>query len=402
MLLLSMLLMRAVLCAPLVLPGMSHNPLAHESGAGGSNPSHLLAPADAHDDADAASAEPTTQPSGTAAAATTQRADQKTIIDTFASTRLGQLAQGKKKVTLDEMKDPAFWIDTIRDLVIAVVSFVPRLIVSAVFLLVFWGVYRGIRRIALASMSRAHVDESVRELMGKLIKWCVMGFGLVIACNQVGIPIVAMLTGFSIIGLAVGFAAQETLANFIASVVIFWDKPFKVGDIIQVDGTGGQVQRVTFRSTRLLTGDGEVLVLPNTAMLAHKLTNVSANPTLRVRVPIGIAYKESIDAARAALMPLMTEDERVLKDPAPDVIVTACADSSVNLEMRFWIEDEMIHRVLYTEILEKAKKALDTAGICIPFPHLQLLVEETPATRNLRLAGQGPAESSDQPAPLAA
>jgi small conductance mechanosensitive channel len=263
-------------------------------------------------------------------------------------------------------------------------------------------VYRGIRRIALASMTRAHVDQSVRELMGKLIKWCVMGFGLVIACNQVGIPIVAMLTGFSIIGLAVGFAAQETLANFIASVVIFWDKPFKVGDIIQVDGTGGQVQRVTFRSTRLLTGDGEILVLPNTAMLAHKLTNVSANPTLRVRVPIGIAYKESIAAARAALMPLMTEDSRVLKDPAPDVIVTACADSSVNLEMRFWIEDETCHRAMYTEVLEKAKNALDAAGICIPFPHLQVLVEETSAARKMRLAGEVAADDQAERTALAA
>src|SRR5205814_7583762 len=116
----------------------------------------------------------------------------------------------KKKVSLEEMKDPGFWIDTIRDLVITVATFVPRVLVSAIFLFVFWAVYRGIRRLAVASMNKGHVDESIRDLMVKIIKWTVMGFGLVIACNQVGIPIVAMLTGFSIIGLAVGFAAQET------------------------------------------------------------------------------------------------------------------------------------------------------------------------------------------------
>src|SRR2546423_11094584 len=190
------------------------------------------------------------------------------------------------------MKDPAFWIDTIRDLVVAVVGFIPRVIVSVIFLVVFWGVYRGIRRIALASMAKAHADESVRELMGKLIKWCVMGFGLVIACNQIGIPIVAMLTGFSIIGLAVGFAAQETLANFIASVVIFWDKPFKMGDWLEIGDTYGRVQRVTFRSTRLLDLNGQLIVYPNTYMLSNRVSNHTTHPLTRVAVPIRVGYQE--------------------------------------------------------------------------------------------------------------
>src|SRR5207237_7371420 len=123
---------------------------------------------------------------------------------------------------------------------------------------------RAIRRFALGSMTRAKVDESIRDMLIALIRWTVMGFGIVIACNQLGIPIVAMLTGVSIIGLAVGFAAQETLANFIAGIVIFLDKPFRVGDWIEIENTFGQVRRVSFRSTRILNLDGEVIVLPNT------------------------------------------------------------------------------------------------------------------------------------------
>src|SRR6185295_5944218 len=161
-------------------------------------------------------------------------------------------------------------------------------------------IYRGIRRMAVRNMKQGEVDSSIRDLLASLIKWVVMGFGIVIACNQLGIPIVAMLTGVSIIGLAVGFAAQETLANFIAGIVIFLDKPFKVGDWIQIDGTYGQVRRVSFRSTRLLDMDGEVIVMPNTYMLSHKVVNQTPHPLNRVNVRIGIAYNSSIDQARAA------------------------------------------------------------------------------------------------------
>jgi small conductance mechanosensitive channel len=300
---------------------------------------------------------------GAGAGATTQPAvaadEDAGLMHTFSHTTLGQLAQGKKKVSLNEMKDPAFWIDTIKDLVIAVAGLVPRILVSLIFLVVFWGVYRGLRKILHASLAGANVDDSIRELLTKGLKWGVMGFGLVIACNQVGIPIVAMLTGFSIIGLAVGFAAQETLANFIAGIVIFWDKPFRVGDIISVEGTFGEVQRVTFRSTRMITGDGEMVVMPNTAMLNRKLINNSAQPKVRVRVPIGLPAKTPAERARAVLMPLLNDDPRVLKDPAPSVLVTECTEARLTLEMRFWTEAADQLRAIHFETLGRAKAALE-------------------------------------------
>src|SRR6266542_5756672 len=136
-------------------------------------------------------------------------------------------------------------------------------------------------------MTKANVDPSIRDMLSHLVKWTIMGFGIVIACNQIGIQIAALLTGVSIIGLAIGFAAQETLANFIAGIVIFWDKPFRVDDWIEMDGVFGQVQRVTFRSTRILNVDGEAIVFPNTHMLSGKLSNHSAHPLTRISVPIG-------------------------------------------------------------------------------------------------------------------
>ncbi|HEX4055625.1 MAG TPA: mechanosensitive ion channel family protein [Tepidisphaeraceae bacterium] len=278
-------------------------------------------------------------------------------------------------VTLKDMMDFQFWQQSVNTLVLGTLAFVPKLLAALILFGIFWLIYRMIRRIVLGSMARAHVDSSIRDMLGSLIKWSIMGFGLVIACNQVGIEIAALLTGVSIIGLAIGFAAQETLANFIAGVVIFWDKPFKVGDWIIIDGMFGRVLRVSFRSTRMLNLNGETIVLPNTYMLANRVANHSTHPVVRVEIPIGIAYKESIDKARTALLATVDGDQRICKDPAPSVVVSQCADSSVNLLLRIWTRDEAIEKDVLHDYLEKAKKALDAANIEIPFPHVQLLLD---------------------------
>jgi len=290
-------------------------------------------------------------------------------------------------VTLKDMQDFKFWQGSVNTIVLGTLSFIPKLLAALILFGIFWVFYRIVRRIIIGSMSRAHVDSSIRDMLSTLLRWSILGFALVIACDEIGIQIAALLTGVSIIGLAIGFAAQETLANFIAGVVIFWDKPFKVGDWIIIDGMFGKVLRVSFRSTRMLNLNGETVVMPNTYMLSNRVANHSTHPVIRVDIPIGIAYKESIDNARAALLAIVHGDERICKDPPPSVVVTACADSSVNLVIWLWIHDESVEKSIFYEYLEKAKKALDAAHIEIPFPHMQLLLENTPAIATLR--GEG-------------
>jgi small conductance mechanosensitive channel len=117
------------------------------------------------------------------------------------------------------------------------------------------------------------------------------------------------------------------------------------------------------------------------------VSNHTTHPLTRVSVPIGIAYKESIDDARQALLNATQGDDRIAPDPAPQVVVAACADSSINLMLRFWIRDESIEKLIVFEYLERSKKALDQANIQIPFPHMQLLVEDTPAIHSLTGGG---------------
>jgi small conductance mechanosensitive channel len=321
-----------------------------------------------------ATSQPTTQPVIVVQATPPTPGNSGNLIDAFGHTRLIQLAEGKQTATLHDMLQPAFWIDTIKELVVAAISFIPSLLGAILFLIIFWLVYRAVRRILNGAMQRANVDTSIRDMLVTLSKWIIMGFGVVIACNQVGIPIVAMLTGVSILGLAVGFAAQETLANFIAGIVIFWDKPFKVGDWVTVEGTFAQILRITFRSCRMLNLDGEVIILPNTSMLSNKLANHSTHPLSRINIAIGISYNASITAARAALLKAVQGDHRIRTTPPPEVVVDKLADSSVNLLLRFWIDEEKLERKIHYEYNEMVKLALDEAKIEIPYPHLQVLV----------------------------
>jgi len=343
----------------------------------------------------AAQASPTTAPAG----ATTQSTTQPAQTGVHGGKDLGEIdlikvIKGEKSLTVEQIFQLGYWVDFGKDFVFGIIGFIPKLF-AAVFLFgIFWVIYRCIRRMVIGGMTRAGVDESIRDMLASLLKWAILGFGMVIAGNQIGIQIAALLTGVSIIGLAVGFAAQETLANFIAGIVIFWDKPFRVGDWVEIDGVYAQVQRVTFRSTRLLAGNGDMIVMPNTVMLANKLRNRTTNPKTQVKVMIGIAYRESIEHARAVLLATTVGDSRLCVDPPPCVTVAECADSAVNLAFSMWTQDEASEGTLRSEYLEKAKNALDTAGISIPFPHVQLLLEPAVAGSISATTQQAPARLS--------
>jgi small conductance mechanosensitive channel len=335
-------------------------------------------------------AAPATQPTASAATQpTTQPTTQPAQASTGANGKeLGQIdlikvIKGEKALTVEQIFQLGYWVDFAKDFLFGIIGFIPKLFAAVFLFAIFWVIYRFVRRVVVGGMARAGVDASIRDMLSSLLKWSILGFGLVIAGNQIGIQIAALLTGVSIIGLAVGFAAQETLSNFIAGIVIFWDKPFKVGDWIEIDGVYAQVQRVTFRSTRLAAGNGDVVVMPNTTMLSSKLRNRTTNPMTQVKIDIGIAYSASIAHAREVLLGTINGDWRICIDPAPGVSVTACADSSVNLALSFWTREEGLEGALRAEYLEKAKNALDAAGISIPFPHVQLVVDPPAAAEGL-------------------
>jgi len=275
------------------------------------------------------------------------------------------------------------------------VAFVPRLALALVIMFSFWLLYRIVRRPLGAALRHTGLHEKlVGMLVDGIFRYSVFVFGLVMALSQLGVNVGAAIAGLGVVGIAVGLAAQDSLANTIAGFTIFWDRPFIVGDYVTVAGEYGRVQDITLRSTRIRTPRNSYVVIPNKRIIDEVLENDSKQGELRVDVPIGIAYKENTHAARKALLVAIAGLDHVLADPAPDVVVEACADSSVNLVMRVWVGDAKARQTVQFATMEAGKRALDAAGIQIPFPHLQVFwedVEERVVRKLAPLAASGPA-----------
>jgi len=249
--------------------------------------------------------------------------------------------------------------------------------VSALFVLaLMYLVYRIFRKGASQALTHsAHVDRGLESLLLKSLSVVAWTFIMVMVLAQFGVNVSALLAGLSIAGIAVGFAAKDSLENFISGITIMIDRPFRVGDQVMVDGTYGTVQEITLRSTRLLTLNNEIMVMPNVLMINQKLTNHALMGNLRIEVFFGIAYKESPEAARAAVLPLVRGDARVSDVPASTVDVIGLGNSSVDMVLRFYTRQTDQEIPLKAEYTEKVFYALREAGIEIPFPHLQLFID---------------------------
>ncbi|HKB71264.1 MAG TPA: mechanosensitive ion channel family protein [Thermoanaerobaculia bacterium] len=272
-------------------------------------------------------------------------------------------------------------LDTfVKAVLVKVADFLPSLLGAVIVLVAFWGLHRLLRGMLNRSLS-ARTSLLAADILRKLLKYVVLGIGLLMAASQLGFNVLSMLAGLGVAGLAVGLAAKDTMANFIAGLIILWDKPFALGDDVEIGETPGWVRHIELRTTILEDIDGNDVILPNSDVVAKKIINYSRTPRSRLHVPIGIAYGANIEAARTALLAAAAGDARLLESPAPVVIVTELADSAVVLELIVWAADPSRRRLLRAEYLERAKNALDRAGIPIPFPQREVRLLGTAAAR---------------------
>jgi len=256
------------------------------------------------------------------------------------------------------------------------VAFLPNLFVAILIIVAAYIGSRIVRAVLRKALKRAHFEGVLIELLvDNILHYAIIILGLIMALSQLGVNVTAALAGVGVVGIAMGFAAQDTVANVISGILIFWDKPFVVGDWIETEGEYGKVTNITLRTTRIRTPRNTYVVVPNKRIIDEVLENFSKHGELRVDASIGIAYKEDIGKAREALLAAARKVEGVLEEPAPDVIIDELGGSSVNMKVRVWIENAANNRRTLFQLTETAKIALDEAGIEIPFPHLQLFVD---------------------------
>ena len=210
-------------------------------------------------------------------------------------------------------------------------------------------------------------DKTLENFSINLLSWTLKILLFILVITQLGIETTSLVAVIGAAGLAVGLALQGSLSNFAGGVLIIVLKPFKVGDWIEAKGVSGSVKETSLFYTKLNTFGNQLAIIPNGALTNDNIINYTVEGKRRDAITIGISYESNIKLAKEILVNLMEEQEDIMKDPAPVVVVTELADSSVNLSLRFWaLNEHFWDRHWYT--IEEAKSRLEAAGITIPFP----------------------------------
>jgi small conductance mechanosensitive channel len=216
-------------------------------------------------------------------------------------------------------------------------------------------------------------DWLARIVAHTVYKFFVTVLTLAAALSQLGIHVGAALTGLGVIGLAIGFIAQDSLSNIVSGFLISIDKPFRVGDYITLGSHYGRIELITMRSTRIRTQDNTYVVIPNQKIINDVVVDHTTNGDTRIVVKVSVTYESSVEAARMAILKEVASIEDVLGTPAPDVVVDKLGDSGVDLFVRVWIADASKERKVFFKTTETVKRALDQARIPIAYPHIQLV-----------------------------
>ncbi|WP_067033853.1 mechanosensitive ion channel family protein [Allomuricauda sp. CP2A] len=247
-------------------------------------------------------------------------------------------------------------------------EFGPKLITALVIYIVgMWVIKRivgGTRKV----MSKSKYDESLQRFLLNLFSWALKIFLLIIVISRLGVDVTTFAAVIAAAGLAVGLALQGSLSNFAGGVLLMIFKPYRIGDLIEAQGVLGVVKEIEIFTTKMVTPQNKLAIVPNGAMANGNIINYTAEGRMRVDTVIGVGYGEDIKKTKEVLLKVLTENPKVLQDPAPSVNVMELADSSVNFAVRPFCKPEDYWDV-YFSTHENCKLALDAAGIEIPYPH---------------------------------
>lgn len=261
--------------------------------------------------------------------------------------------------------DPAMLAEVFTRLITDVIV---GLMTFAAFYLLWWIA----DHVTRAALRRGNVDATSSSFIMTLLKFIMLTFGVMQALTATGINTAALLTSLGIAGLTIGFAARDSLSNLISGILIFLDRPFVIGDLVEVEGHYGRVDRITLRSTRVVTSDGRMLAVPNSSVINSIVASYTNFPNLRLDVAVTISVKEDVDRARDMLLGLVHDDPDYMKDPQPRVVVTGLNDYNTAIELQAWIHNERQHVVKRFELREKIFKSFTAAGIEMPFETIQI------------------------------
>lgn len=210
-------------------------------------------------------------------------------------------------------------------------------------------------------------DDTLEPFIANVVRYAILVLVFVAVLAQFGVQTTSIIAVLGAAGLAIGLALQGTLANIAAGIMLLFLRPFQIGDYIDAEGVAGTVEEIGLFTTQMRTFDGIYTSVPNANVWNRTIHNFSRNPSRRLDIAVGVGYGDDLEKAKSVLTGIIEREDRVLKDPAPLVIVKSLDDSAVTLEVRVWALTSDFWSLKW-DMTQAIKESLDEAKVSIPFP----------------------------------
>lgn len=252
------------------------------------------------------------------------------------------------------------------------IDYSPKLISALVILFIGLYAVRLINRLVRKIMVKRELDPTLATFLADSLLWAMRFLLFVTFISKLGIETSSFVAILGAIGLAVGLSLQGSLSNFAGGVLIILFKPFKVGDSIEAQGVAGTVSEIQIFVTKLVTGNNQTIFVPNGILSNGVITNFSLGKNRRANLLFTISYHTNIKTAKEIVMQVLENHPKVLKTPAPAVVVNLLTDTTIQLAIQPWAKNADFGQMC-SDVLEECKEAFDQAGIA-----MQTIVKEAP------------------------
>lgn len=290
----------------------------------------------------------------------------------------GELARNTQDVTAVvndiEVAEPDIWnyepaFTGMQELWRSIMRATPFLIFGLIVLLLFWGVSLLAAKATRTSLRKREMNTLLQDITARSVAVIVFLFGLYVVFHIANLTGVALtvLGGTGLLGIVLGIAFRDITENFLASIFLSVQNPFRAGDLVEINGNRGFIQRLTIRATLLMDLDGNHLQIPNSTVYKGNILNYSSNPNQRTTFIIGIGYDDNITSAQEIGAGILERHPAVLKEPEPWILVDKLAASTVNLQFYYWVDGSK-HNLfkVKSSVLRLVKAAYEAENISMP------------------------------------
>lgn len=227
---------------------------------------------------------------------------------------------------------------------------------------------------------RTQVEEGLQYALARLIRYVLITLGVIIGLQMIGFDLSALTVFAGLFGVGIGFGLQNIISNFASGLIVLLERPIKIGDVVKIGQTVGTVVDIKMRVTTVNTLDNETIIVPNSHLISKEVVNWSyRDRTLRLRIPVGVAYGTDVNLVREKLLEVAEELPNVLEEPKPYVYFKEFGDSSLDFELRIWIPSPQYRINVASEARFKIKEKFKESEIQIPFPQRDVWLKSNQA-----------------------